>query len=341
MRTLRRLSPSFLLVPLCLALAPAADEVGFHPKADLELAKKLEIELEPEIRNVTFSMNGQDMGEGIKEVLGKSALVNLSVEVKDTYAKTKNGRIEELVRAFDKVGLHAEFDDDSNDVNALEKISTPKVRFVWDEKASEYTRSFEGGSGDDKLIAALEADMDVTALLPGKSVSSGDTWDVAGTKLGGLFLPGGMFQFGDDEDASSPKVDTDKIEKMLAEAFEKFKATCTYKGTSEKEGAKLGAIDFEFDDKIELNLGDLLHDALSEQMGGDDVELELRVSLTLKGHGTLTWDMAAGHVHELDMQADISINGSFSMHGEQEGQEMSLEASIEAGGPGTWKMTVE
>lgn len=341
MRTLRRLSPTFLLAPLCLALAPAADEVSFHPKADLELAKKLEIELEPEIRNVTFSMNGQDMGEGIKEVLGKSALVNLSVEAKDTYAKTKDGRIEELVRAFDKVGLHAEFDDESSDINALEKVATPKVRFVWDEKSSEYTRSFEGGSGDDKIIAALEADMDVTALLPGKSVSSGDQWEVAGTKLGGLFLPGGMFEFGDDEGGDSPKIETDKIEKMLAAAFEKFKATCTYKGTSEKESLKLGAIDFEFDDKIELDVGDLLHEAMSEQLGGEDVELELRLSLTLKGHGTLTWDMAAGHVHELDMQAEIVIHGSFSMHGEQDGQEMSLEASVEAGGPGTWKMTVE
>lgn len=335
-----RFQPALLVAPFALVLAPAADEVKFQPKADLELTKSLAISVEPELREVSLRMNGQDVGEAMAEAVGQNAVLELAIDVKDTYAKTKDGRILDLVREFEKIALHTDMGESSNDEDMLSKLGTKSVRFTWNEEDKKHARAFEGGSGDDKIIESLEADMDVTCLLPSKSVSVGDTWEVLGPNLGGLFLPGGMIDTS-EEKGDGPDIDVEKAQELLRDAVAKFKVTCTYKGITEQDGVKLGAIELSFDDKAELDLGDFLRDALSEQMGEAEADLELRVSMALKGQGTLTWDMAAGHAHALDMSAEVTLNGSLSVEAENQGQSMNIEASFEAGGPATWKMSVK
>lgn len=339
MRLFRR-QPALLVAPFALVLAPAADEVKFQPKADLELAKTLTISLEPELRDLSVRMNGQDVGAGMQEMIGESAVVELEIGVTDTYAKTKDGRILDLLRVFDKLAVHADVGDESNDEDLLSKLGTKSVRFTWDEESKKHARAFEGGGGDDKLIARLEPDMDVTCLLPAKAVSEGDTWDVMGAELGGLFLPGGMIDVS-EESGDGPDIDVEEVQELLRQSVAKFKVSCAYKGVTEKDGVKLGAIEFTFDDKAELDLGEFMREAMAEQMGDESVEIELRVSMALKGQGTLLWDMAAGHANALDMTAELTLNGTLSIDAEHEGQSMSIDGSFEAGGPATWKMTVE
>jgi hypothetical protein len=293
-----------VLAPLCLATALASDELSFHPKADSELAKKLEIKVNGE----AVSPDEMDMGDS-------HFLVNMAVGVTDKFVETKEGKPLDLLRTFDEMSLNLRTGEEKHAVDEFSAIQGKTVRFKWNADSKAYDKSFHESKGDDDAIADLVDDMDLRVLLPEKKVAEGDTWEVTAEHLVPLFVPGGIAAKPPaGEDGQAFKAVEEELKAKLEPVLKDFKVQCKYKGLHEDGGAKYGEIRFSFDGKAKLDLSDLA--ARLAEIGGEEEgpkpDIQSQVNLALKGEGTLLWDQAAGHLHSFEMQAEL--NGDFEGH---------------------------
>lgn len=332
---------AFLCAPLLLALAPVSDELAFKPKDGTEVAKKLELELELGLDDFSLSVNGQDVGkDAVQGLDGASVLLHFAAGTTDKYVKSEGGKIVELLRTYDDLALKSEMGDESSDDTDVDAFEGHTVRFRWDAEKKEYAKSWEGKAADDDALADLSPDLDVTCLLPEKKVAEGDTWEVKGEALAGLFFPGGLMPMkadeGDEESAAAEAL-VEQLEKKL----EEFKVTCTYKGAREDGKLQVGEVAFQFDGKAALDLAQLLEEAMAEDAEGEMPEIDVQSAMTLKGEGTLTWDLAGGHLRTLHMEADLGLSVDAKAQMEQEGQSLDLAAHFAASGKGTWDLGVK
>ncbi|MBK7877894.1 MAG: hypothetical protein IPJ77_19615 [Planctomycetes bacterium] len=183
--------------------------------------------------------------------------------------------------------------------------------------------------------------MDVACLLPSGKVKEGDTWEVKGEELVGLFFPGGLFPSKDDESEASGGLAAEKLLAELEEKMKSFTVTCTYKGAREEGKDQLGEIAFQFDGGVDLDLGELIADAISEGGGEDVPDFEMKTAMKMKGEGMLHWLLGAGRLHAMKMTSEIGLTIEASASMEQEGQSLDLEARFSASGTGEWEMTVK
>lgn len=333
--------PAFLAVPLLLVLAPASDELAFHPKADTELAKTLELELELALDDFSLEVNGQELGkDSIQGLDGMGVLLHVNVGTTDKYVKCADGKIVELLRTFDDLALRTEVGDESSEDVDVDDFEGQTARFRWDAEKKEYAKSWVDAKIDDEALAGLHPDADITCLLPEKGVKEGDTWKVKGVALTGLFFPGGMLPASSQDDSGS-NVDAEALLAELQKKLEALEVTCTYKGAREDGTKQLGEIAFQFDGSVELDLATLIEEAIAEDAQEEVPEFDMRSSMTLKGEGALTWDVAAGHLHAMKMNADLGLTVDASAHMEQEGQSLEVKAHFAASGKGDWKLAVK
>lgn len=331
--------------PLLFALALPADEIQFHPKAASEATKKLTLELELKLDEFALSVNGEEMPpDAMGGMQEQSLLVNLMIGVTDKYVETKEGKPTELLRTFDEVKLSAEAGEQKNDVHELEEIVGKTVRFKWNEDSQAYDRTFHESKGEDEELENLLADMDVMALLPEKKVSAGDTWEVSGEHLASVFLPGGLMgksSKGDNDETFQEVQDALKAE--LEPALKDFKIQCKYKGSRDEGGVRVNEIAFTFDGQAKLDVSELMKKISEIQSGGQapETDVDAKVSLELKGEGTLLWDGAAGRMQAFDMQAEISASADISATVDQGGQSMEFKMTAASSGKATWAMKAE
>lgn len=334
----RRAFATLPLVLGLLALSPVADELAFHPKDGSEVGKKLAIELELGLDSVELSVNGQDIGEDAIQGLDEAkVLVNLGVATTDAYVKSKDGQVLELLRTFDDLSLRSEMGEDSKDDPDVDAFEGQTVRFLWNADKKEYERSFKDGKGDVDALVDLSPDQDVTCLLPDKKVAEGDTWKVKGDVLRGLFFPGGVMPRKADGGQGAGEM-AELVTKQLAEKVKDFEVTCTYKGAHEDGKLQLGEIAFQFDGKIDLDLAELLKQALEADAEGEVPDLDLTSNLSMKGEGTLKWDVAAGRLHALAMTADLGLEVDADADMQQDGQSLKIHAHLGASGKGSWEL---
>ncbi len=299
-------------LPLLLALSLPADELSFHPAANVEAPKTLQIDMEMNIKEMSFTMEGQPVpGDPLAQVTENALIVNMIVGVTEKYVETKDGKPVMLLRTYDKLKLDTEFGDDSSEVDSFKEPEGKTVAFKWDEEEGEYTKSYHESDGDEEELKDLDVDMDLRALLPDKKVSKGDTWDVPASKLGAVFLPGGMISktTGEEEQEAMEKVRAALEEQFMA-ALKDFKVTCTYKGTKDDEGTNVGEIAFTYDGKMKLDLGSMIEEVIdsNRQEGMPDMDVKANLGVGLKGEGTLLWNQAAGHLHNFEMHADADMD---------------------------------
>lgn len=329
-------------LPLTLALAAVADDVSFHPASSTKVEKELRIEAELQLKDLSASMNGEPMpGEMLDQLAAQSILLSLGVDVTETFVATKNGAPTDLLRSYDKVTTTMEIGDEVQEPESANELEGKTVRFLWDEDAAEFKKSFHESNGDDSLLESLIDDMEVRALLPGKKVSADDTWEVDGDKLTALFFPGGVAG-GVSSDGDGPDVDamSEAMAEQFAEAFKDFRVRCTYKGSRESDGKQVGEIAFTYDGNGSLDLGSVL-DELSGSFGpgAEDMDITADATLKLKGEGTLLWDLATGSLHSYEMQADVGLGFNLQLRTSQQGQQFEFALGGELGGDVTWEMT--
>ncbi len=332
-----------LAIPGTLGFALLADELTFHPEKDATSQKKLTIEAEFNVEDASFTMNGEPMpDEALDEIKAQALIVNLAMGVTETFKSTKDGRPLDLLRRYDDLSVSVEFGDESEDLAEAKAFEDKTVRFRWNEEEKAYDKSFHESSGDESALADLIDDMEIRVLLPGKKVAVGDTWEIPANDIGALFFPGGvpMTDDGSGEGVEFQDV-TDAIGKQIEDSLKDFKVLCTYKGTREVGGVRVGEVAFTYDGNCRIDLEPLLRKIEEEQGGSDDAELSFTASagMELKGEGSLLWDLKAGVLHSYSMQAkphfDVSIEASVSAGNQQ--FELSMSGAI--GGNVAWEMS--
>lgn len=326
---------------LALAFTPVADTLSFAPAANEKAAKKLTVEGEFSLADVSMTLNGEPVpGGGLDELTSKTFLMNLAVSVTDTYVSTKDGRPLDLVRAYDEVDAEYDFGDGSTAIEEAAGLEGKAVRFTWNPKSESYDVKFHESEGDSDELEGLLEDMDVRLLLPEGPVSEGDTWEVEAKRLQPLFMPGGFAAPGSgDSDAGSEEI-TKNIESQLESFLETFKVVCTYKGAREDGGVKVGEIAFTFEGKATLELGSLMETAMAQIGGGQVPEMSIDGScgMTIEGDGSCLWSLETKRLSTFAMQADLGLDLSMELSGKQGDQPLEAAMSATAEGKIEWRL---
>lgn len=325
---------------LALAFAPVADTLVFAPAANEKAAKKLTVEGEFSLTDVSMTLNGEPVpGGGLDELTSKTFLMSLGVGVTDTYVSTKDGRPIELVRAYDEVEAEYDFGEGSTSIDEAAGLEGKAVRFTWDQKTESYAVKYHESEGDSDELEGLIEDMDVRMLLPDGPVSEGDTWEVDAKKLQPLFMPGGFAAPGAADTATGGEEITKNLESQFESFLETFKVVCTYKGAREEGGAKVGEIAFTFEGKASLELGSLMETAMS-QLGGQVPEMSIDGScgMTFDGEGSCLWNLETKRLSTFAMHADLGLDLSMELSGKQGDQPLEAAMSASAEGKIDWRL---
>ncbi len=330
-------------VPVALAFALPATKLAFAPKGGAESKKTLTLEADISIVDISGDVNGQPLPpEATEQLTAQGLLVTMATTVTDVYAATKDGRPVELLRTYEALDMDVEMGEESNSNDEVKAIEGKTIKFTWDEKAGSYEKSYHESEGEAELIKELEADMDLLCLLPGTDLDEGDSWEVPAKDLGPLFLPGGMPSAGGEAEAGGPDMGA-MLEQMQAEfekAAETFKVTCTFKGTSEKDGIQVGEVSFVFDGKMSMDLSEMIQTVIEEQAGGEapPMDISFNMGMGMKGEGTLWWNLAENRLHAYEMEASAEMDMAMEMSADQGGQSMSVNMSGKAKGDMTWTL---
>ncbi len=333
------------VAPLFLAFVPAADELRFDPKPGIEVGKKLDVNLELSVDDVSLEMNGQPLPpEAIGQLQDMTINLGVAVAVTEKLAGVKDGHATDLLRTFDTVKVKAEAGNESKD-ESIDKMEGKTVRFLWDDKKSEYTKSWHECTGEDNILEALSPDMEVSALLPEKKVSKGDKWEVAGSKVLSLILPGVQQGSIDLSKASmggaeskAAQIMIDEIGPQLEEAIKHLKVACEYQGSHEAEGQSLADVKLHMEGEIKIDLGPMFERIAEEESQGMKPDITAKVSLEIKGDGTLSWNAATRMLQTYELDADLTLKLDADAQMNQGGQDMKFHAAIGVGGKGSWKL---
>lgn len=344
MKVKRLFAPSLVLasLPLALALHPRGDAPGFEPKAGSKLSKELAIDLSFHLEDLSVSVNGQELpSEMLGGDMDEAILVNALMNVTEEFVASQRGKPLELVRSYEKLKLEGGPENETESMDEIGDFEGKSVRFKWNEDDSEYVKSFVDGDGDDSALSELTPDMEFLALLPGGEVDEGATWSASGAGLANVFFPGGLFPLPDaGDDSETAQAIEDELRTQLGEAFKDFEVKCTYSGSREENGRRVGEIALEFDGKASLDLSDLLQ-TIAELQGGDEqfeADITATADLEFKGEGTLLCDLAAHHVAAFEMGSDITLTADVQADIDAGGQSQSLAVSAEVSGDGKWKL---
>lgn len=329
---------ALLAAPLLLAFALPSDDVSFHPKAGSQVKKKLEVTIELKPESLELSLNGDPMPDGDIDGLDESLLIELAIGVTEKFVETKDGRPTDLLRTFDELSLSTKAGSERDDAPDFDRLEGKTVRFHWKDEGDTYERSFHESEGDDVLLLNLSDDMDLRALLPGKNVAEGDTWEVPGAKLLPLFLPGGLpGEIATDEGAGPLRAALEEVQGGLLKLVEDGKVTCKYAGARDEGGTRVAEIHFTLAGRGDVDLSKAF-----ESLAQDEEvkpEVEATASVELDGEGKILWDLAAGRVHAFEMRLESKIDLDVTAEAEVEGETFQFGVEGKITGTGTWKLT--
>ena len=348
------------LVGAAFSSLGTGDELAFGPTDGASVQKRFEIEADFELDDMSAMVDGQDLGAMLALTLSMETVT--TVAVSDEYVAVANGRPTQLRRTFDTIGsemslsLGMAFGDENQDMTSESELEGATVVFRWDEDEGAYAVEFDDMEGDQDLLDGLEEEMDLRFLLPGEEVAEEDTWEVDVKELLAIASPGGNLslipediggeEFGDFDDF---EVFDELFEDGFADMLDDFiegTCVCTYAGTRDVDGTRVGEIRIAVEVTASADLADLIEDimeAVSEQLGEEiPVVIEMAdLNLDLVGEGVLLWNLAAGRVHSLDMTSEAQIAMDLGITADEGGQEHSAELSIEMSGSQTHTLTTE
>jgi hypothetical protein len=337
---------SLALVPLCLALAPRAEEVRFAPAEGSSLKKAFKIDLELELDELTMVANGADVSDGVPQDFMVTA--ELAMTVVDTYVELEEQKPLDLIRLYDSLSATWEGPDGAGEGEGLPELAGKRVRFQWEPDTETYAVSYHESEGSAEDLEGLGVDMDLRSVLPSEPVSAGDTWTIDPEKLVPLLffgaeLEGLSMDLGDDGSGVGPLIESELLP-QLKELLGELVADCTYAGSREVDGRTVGAIDLELGGEGTLDLEGLILGVIDVQVpDGMEVEVDVAeavVGLALDGTGTLLWDLEAGHLHsfELTPELEITVDVALSVGAGGETQDFELGAVLQSSG--AWAVEV-
>lgn len=314
-----------LLAPL-VGSRPGEQRIVFAPAPDTRLERRFESRAEFGLDDFSLLVDGEDIG-AVMGSLDCSVTTENRVEVADRLVQVADGRAVELLRTFDALGatvsvsFSSEVASHDQDIDCTSELEGTTVRFLWDPKKEGYQIAYEDGETD-QLLAGLSEDMDCRALLPGKPVAEGDSWEVTLAELQSLASPGGdllILPEGTDTGEMQEVQDLFREEfESLAEQLE-GSCTCTYEGQS-KEQPELARIALALELTADLDLADAIREAMElamSQAGEDempDIQITTAVvTVDFEGTGVLLWDVKRNRMASLEVSGDASFSMDFSV----------------------------
>ncbi|HTF89521.1 MAG TPA: hypothetical protein VK843_14000 [Planctomycetota bacterium] len=350
---IRSLASALLVTPLLLALSPRADEISFHPKDGSKLTKQFTITGEIELGDVTLDVAGQDVtGELPSDV---SAGFEVSLKILDDYVKVEGGKPLELLRQFVQFNGSYHAMEESESTDDMHDIDTKVVRFKWNEDKQVYDITVADDDTPPEQLRVMGVDMDLRSLLPAKSVSQGDAWDVDGKQLAAALIPGidlgnlpDLETLMEDETDPESVLGLEIIKSEFIPQLEKLrdacKTTATYTGQREIDGRTLAAIRIKLDVAGSIDMLGFMRIAMKEgaELDEDDYDIEAAaLEVTFRGEGELLWDIEAGIAHGFDFSAKLELAAKLAMSISGDGETVDVEGEAELLGKGHWAMELK
>ncbi|MEM6674322.1 MAG: hypothetical protein AAF726_15865 [Planctomycetota bacterium] len=345
-----------LALPLLVAFSVnGADKIAFAPSEGTVVIKKFVATTVMEMDDMSMTMNGES-NPAMPEIEMAMEMVN-NITVTDEYGPITDGQPAKLTRTYDAIDAELEMDVTMN-MMGNEDTQSPSgagsselegstVTFTWDGDAGEYEVAYaEGEEGDSDLLDGLVEDMDLRSLLPEDELSEGESYDIELAKLVDVLAPGGDLKLDMEVDGESAAMGPDA---QMMQDYRRFfedllegEATGTYTGTRDVGGAKVAVIELDIDIDASADMSDMA----AEMMGGQDIPAEMSidrmdVNMTYAGKGEMLWNLSAGHVHSLDMKADITIGMDMAMGMDMGGQTMDIGMEMAMSGTVNSQVTTE
>jgi hypothetical protein len=329
--------PLVVIGPFALASEWAGDKPTYQPKEGTTLVKKISIENELELDDMTLEVDGRDVSEMASQV-EMSLKVTQEVTVTDHYEALGGGRPTKLKRSFDVISSNTHVSGSNPAVGAEEKdiplkseLEGTTVVFSWDEDEDSYDMAFDGQQGDTDLLEELEENLDLRGFLPSDEVAVGDSWEVPADAVKAALAPGGDIKLR-PETGTDPMGGLNQMSQndMIGDLDGDF--TAVYAGTREEDGKRVAAITLKIDAKSARDMTehlDEIQEKLKENLP-DGLEMDITAldsEYAFEAEGELLWDLEAGLVHSLQLSGELRMIVDTSMSMKMGDNEQSMDIS--------------
>ncbi len=279
--------------------AGSALDKHFMTKGDLRLVG-LELEYDGTVCDpAMFGLDGE-------------ALFRFGYELasRDEYKEIVPGRPTELLRTFAGLGFWVESDEGYETRRTGDGLIGKTIRYVWDERAKTYRRSYVGDKGTPTQLAEMDEDLDLRALLPANEVEEGETWVVEGETLASVLVPGLDFERALEDEHDFLGTIPDELAAALREALRSARATCRYEGY-EEGGSEHGIIGFEGQVRADVALDPEL---FFRDRSSEDIEVSsLMAGIKSDLSGRCRWNLSEGRFESFEMEGAGEIILEFDL----------------------------
>lgn len=333
-----------LLTPLALAFAQPADQLRYGVADGTILEKSYVTKVELALDDMRMVQNGQEMDASM---MGLEMTVATSAEYiwQDVYGPARDGgRPASLTRTFDTLSNDTSTSQTTAmtggmelDIGSSSELTDETVIFTWDGDEGAYVASFPEDSGaDEELLEGLEAETDLTFLLPDGDVEVDAEWMVDADHLAALLGPGGDLKLlPNDEDlpeeARGQGTGSEfSMAEMLGETDGEIK--CTYLGMREDDDGTFMVIKVEMDVSSSNDMTEMMRESIAEvetEEGTPQIDFNsVDTELVIEGEGELVWDSARGHFVAFTFSGEMEQTMDMSMSMQMGTMEMEMEQTI-------------
>jgi hypothetical protein len=303
-------------------------ELAYAPEAGTRLKRVFLAEAEYELTDMSVSVDGEPM-EPEGELPEDSTRFVEHIAVTDTVDAVADGRPTELVRTFDE--LRQEDAGTQGESKLASDLQRRAVRFTWDEDEERYdVAAADEEDLDEDVAAFLLEDMDLRLVLPSGAVEVGDEWELDPELYVAFMWPSGLLGF----HAEGEENDGDETSRQTIERLE-GSGTARLEEVREEDGTRVAVIAIE----LEITTGSESVVPADEESGQPelDVEIEIERSLT----GTILWDLDHGHALSAELECESSRlqTLAYTLEGEVEGEQVSVDIERAMLHEGTIKYT--
>jgi hypothetical protein len=320
-----------------------AERIVLRSEPDTELARAYLEQTSWTLETVEVLMNGSPVLDDVPEVTVES---ERRVLVSDEVLAGEQGRTLELRRSYEEIASHSRLrlETDETEIElhvrcggALEGDS---VEFEWDAEEEEYARSFgERASADSELLDGLEAELDLTELLPAQAVEIDDEWEIDAEMLSRLLVPGGELGWRPRE-YTPGGMGSIPTPCLFAAAMGNLgdatgaldgEASAKLAEIGEEDGARVARIVVGLDLESEIDRSERLCSYLvAAELSDEGVELAFEIEI--EGEAELLWDLDAGRALSLDLEAELFVNMRLLWLETMGEGEVEMDVELEAAG---------
>jgi hypothetical protein len=287
------------LIALALFGLSPSEPLAYRPSAGLRIERTFAGSFEMKLNDWNVVMNGQDVPETYLPKLAIESRTGVGATVRDEVRAARDGRLLTVRREYRELAGREVSEvsiDGARDASSGEVLATPSIApcaVLFDETASDpdERRKLESGELGADALAALELDLDYTALLP---LESGATWELDAATFNPFDprLAGIEFHFeGRGDDHATPH---DQLRQNVRGRWR------LERGEERKEGERrLCAVRLAGEFETEASRRTELVDVPVASGAADE-----RTRFALSVSGELVWDATHGVLHALEWSGE-------------------------------------